>query len=249
MTTALITGSDRTAAHPPEENAGAGRRAALVAGGGLLLMSALAGFAIFGVVDGLTTPGDGARTAVDISASEGLFRLAVLSLYVVVVLDVLVAWGLLRVFGPVSSSLSRLAAWLRLAYAAVFLVAITELAAVPRLLDGDGFAGSLTEAERRGQALLALDAFQDLWMAGLILFGAHLLVIGHLAHRSGYVPRVLGLLVAIAGVGYLVDSVGFFLSPDAPVVSTVTFVGEFFLAVWLLARARRIPDGVAGHGI
>jgi hypothetical protein len=212
-------------------------------------MSALAGFALFGVVEAMTTPGDAARTAADISASEGMFRLGVLSLFAVVVLDVLVAWALFRVFSPVSRNVSRLAAWLRLAYAGVFLVAIAELAAVPRLLDGDGFAASLSEAERQDQALMALDTFHDVWMAGLVLFGAHLLVVGHLAWRSGYVPRVLGLLVAIAGAGYLADSLGFFLTPDAPEVSGVTFVGEFLLGVWLLVRAHRIPGGVTGDGV
>ena len=67
-------------------------------------------------------------------ASEGMFRLGVLSLYLVVVLDVVVAWALLRVFSPVNEGLSRLAAWFRLAYAAVFAVAISQLAGVPRLL-------------------------------------------------------------------------------------------------------------------
>ena len=42
--------------------------------------------------------------------------------------------------------------------------------------------------------------------AALLLFGAHLLVIGYLACRSGHVPRVLGVLLAVAGLGYIVDS-------------------------------------------
>lgn len=248
---AISSTNPTSAPEPPGRLAGSGtmRTAALVAGASLMAMSALAGFAIFVVVDGLTTPGDAARTAADISASEGTFRLGVLSLYAVVVLDVLIAWALLRVFSPVSTHLSRIAAWFRLAYAAVFMVAITELAGVPRLLEGDGYAATLTDADRQGQVVLALDAFQDIWMASLILFGFHLLVIGYLAFASGYVPRVLGALVAVAGFGYVFDSAGFVLSPDAPVISTVTFVGEFLLGVWLLARSHRLPEGQVGHEI
>ena len=250
MTTAQTVRPENPAV-PPVQRAAAGpnRRASVIAGASLMLMSVLAGFAMFVVLDGLTTPGDAAGTAADIAASEGMFRAGVLSLYGVVVLDVVVAWALLRVFSPVSTSLARLAAWLRLAYAAVFMVAVTELAGVPRLLGGDGYAASLSEAERHGQAGLALEAFDDLWMAGLILFGAHLLVVGHLAYRSDYVPKVLGALVVLTGFGYVFDSVGFFLSPDAPVISTVTFAGEFLLGVWLLVCSRRVPEGVTDHAV
>jgi hypothetical protein len=41
-------------------------------------------------------------------------------------------------------------------------------------------------------------SFNDIWMAGLVPFGAHLLLLGYLAHRSGYVPRLLGTLLASA---------------------------------------------------
>jgi len=107
------------------------RKAGLAAGLGILLMAVLAGFGNIIVVEGLVTPGDAARTADDIMAAEGTFRLAVVSLYLVVVLDIVVAWALMRVFSPVSRSLSRLAAWFRLAYSGVFMVAVSQLAGVP----------------------------------------------------------------------------------------------------------------------
>lgn len=113
------------------------RSASLTAGVGVLLMSALAGFGYFAAVEGLVTPGDAARTASDISASEGLFRLGVISLFLVVALDVVVACGLYRVFSPVSQGLSLLAAWLRIVYGGVFMVAIGQLVGVPRLLGND----------------------------------------------------------------------------------------------------------------
>ena len=100
------------------------RQAALVAGWAILAMAALSAFGIFYVVDGLVTRGEAATTVEDIAASTGLFRWGTASLYAVVVLDVVVAWALFRFFRPVSSGLSRLAAWFRLAYAGVFMIAI-----------------------------------------------------------------------------------------------------------------------------
>jgi hypothetical protein len=220
----------------PREPAGPVRRAGLVGGVALTLLAALAGFGNLVAVQGLVTPGDAVATAEDILASEGVFRLGVASLYLAALLDVVVAWALLRVFRPVDRELSRLAAWLRLAYAAVFLVALGQLAGIPALLNGGG-GGSAT---RQAAALAKVDSFQDIWSAGLLLFGAHLVVVGYLAWRSGYVPRVIGALVVVAGAGYAFDSVAGVLLDDAPAVSTVTFLGELLLGLWLLVRGRRI---------
>jgi len=84
------------------------------------------------------THGDAAKTATDIAASEGTFRVGIASLYVAAALDVLVAWALLQVFRSVHEALSQLAGWFRLAYAAVFLVAISQLAGIPDLLGAKG---------------------------------------------------------------------------------------------------------------
>lgn len=215
------------------------RDAARTAGVGILVLAALAAFAKMFALDGLVTPGDAVRTAADISASPTLFRLGILSMVTVVALDVVVAWALYRVFARVDGAVSLLAAWLRLAYAAVFLVAVALLLEVPRLLDGTGTL-ALPLEQRQAQALSRIDTFGDVWTAGLVLFGLHLLVLGYLAHRSGFVPRVLGVLLAVAGAGYVVDGAVAVLAPGSvPALSSVTFVGEFLLAVWLVAPARR----------
>jgi hypothetical protein len=217
------------------------RNASMTTGVGLLLMSALAGFGKFVALDGLVTEGNAAQTANDVVASEGLFRLGIVSLIMVIALDVVVAWALYRVFSPVSRSISMLAAALRLVYAGVFLVAIGQLLGVLRLLSNDGYLGVFSADQVHAQALLGITAFSDLWYVGLFLFGLHLLVVGYLAYRSGYVPRLLGALLAIAGLGYAADSLGVVLSQGSWTdISSFTFIGEFLLALWLLIRGRRL---------
>ena len=223
------------------------RRAALVAGAALMAMSALAAFGNVVVVQGLVTPGDAARTAQDVMGSDGLFRLGVASLYLAAVLDVVVAWALMRVFSPVDRDLSRLGAWFRLGYAAVFLVAISQLAGIPQLLRTPAYATVFTPEQLHGQALLKVDTFNDVWFAGLVLFGVHLALTGYLAWRSGFVPRVIAVLLVVAGAGYAFDSfVAVFTEAPPFAVSNVTFLGEFLLGLWLLFRSRRI-DPVGGR--
>jgi len=231
-------------AAPPSDAAPTMRSATLVAGGGLLLIAALAGFGNV-VVQGVVTSGDPARTAADIAGSAGLFRLAVAAFLLAVALDVVVAWGLYRVFTAVSRDIARLAAWFRVAYAAVFAVAVSQLAGVPDLLTGGAYAEVLSAPELQGQTMVSIDAFTNIWSAGLLLFGVHLLVVGYLALRSTYVPRLLGVLLVVAGIGYAFDTFVTVFSDGSPfAVSSVTFLGEFLLGVWLLIRGRRVPSSM-----
>jgi hypothetical protein len=230
--------TDVSAAPPEPQGAVRSIRAAsLTAGVGLLLIAVLAAVGYVAIVQRLVTPGDPVATATDILGSAGLFRLGVAMLNVVVVLDVLVAWALLDVFKSVNRSVSRLAAWFRLAYAAVFMVAIGHLAGVPDLLGSTGYSTAFSTEQLQGQAMVKVEAFHDTYMAGLVLFGVHLLILGYLAFRSGYVPKVIGVLLAVAGVGYVVDSLVTVFTEGTPfTISTVTFLGEFLLALWLLIR-------------
>ena len=87
------------------------------------------------------------------------------------------------------------------------------------------------------QAMSFLKAFQNIFDKGLILFGFHLLVLGYLAFKSGYVPKWLGTFLVLAGLGYIVDGFGKMFSPAYNLsISQFTFIGEVLLIFWLLWR-------------
>jgi hypothetical protein len=204
------------------------RRASLTAGIALALIIVFALFGAYGAVGALVTPGDAGRTAQDILGSEGLFRLGIASLFLVVILDIIVAVALFTVFEPVNRSLSTMAAWFRATYAGVYLVAISQLVVALGLL-GDP-----------DQALRAVDAYDTIWHVGLNLFGVHLLLLGILAYRSGFMHKVFGILLVIAGLGYLADGFGAVLIRDYSMnISQFTFVGEATLMLWLLIKGSR----------
>jgi hypothetical protein len=217
------------------------RHAGVIAGAALLVMAVVAGIGNFVAIEGLVTQGDAARTARDVMASEGLFRLGIGSLFLVVVLDVVIALALYRVFHSVSAGVSMLAAGFRLVYAAVFMVAIGELLGGLRLLGDQGYLTVFNTDQLHAQALLRIEAFTDIWNASFVLFGLHLIVLAYLAYRSGFVPKLLGAVIGVAGFGYLFDSFSATLSQGEPLeISGISFVGEFLLAVWLVIWARRI---------
>jgi hypothetical protein len=202
------------------------RNASTTAGVGLLAMSVLSALGYLVAVKGLVVPGNVAWTARNIAGHEGMFRFGILSLYLVAVLDVVVGWALYRVFKPVNDALSKLAAWFRIAYAGVFFVAICQLIRVLAL---------------PARALGHINSFTNIWDAGLVLFGLNLFVLAYLAYRSGYVPRLLGVLLGIAGFGYVFDTVvRALVRGSSSDVSAITGMGEFVFALWLVFRGRRI---------
>jgi Domain of unknown function (DUF4386) len=201
------------------------RTASLTAGLALALMAVLAAFGNFVALDPLVTPGDAAKSAQDIAESETMFRWGIASLILVVILDIIVAAALLALFEPVNRSVSITAAWFRVAYAAVYLVAIIQLVVALGLL-GDP-----------DQALRAIDAYNTIWVVGLILFGVHLLLIGYLAYRSGFMAKVFGILLVVAGLGYIADGfVAVLVTNPSISIGQFTFVGEVALMFWLLIR-------------
>ena len=213
------------------------RSASTTAGIALLLVALLGGFGYLAEVDRLHMIDDAVRTAANIAASETLFRLAIASLLVTAVLDIVVAWALFKLFEPVSNGLSTLAATFRVAYAGIFVVAIAQLTGVLRLLP--------QAEELSAQVLSGVHAFEDIYSAGLVLFGFHLMLLGLLVWRAAYAPRFLGILLALAGLGYAVDSFGIVLFAGyALEVAAFTFVGEVVLIFWLLLRGRRLTSTI-----
>ncbi len=104
-----------------------------------------------------------------------------------------------------------------------------------------------THNQLQSEVLAQIQQFEDIWSLGLGLFGIHLLLIGWLAFRSGFVPRFIGVLVSIAGLGYLVDSFGGLLFATYTFeLASFTFIGEVVLMIWLLVFAARRPRNEGG---
>jgi hypothetical protein len=208
------------------------RIAALIAGFGLLAMAVIAAFANFAVIVNLEVPGDLGATAANLAESADLVRLAAAGFIIIAILDVVVAWGLYIVLRRVNPSLSLLGGWLRLAYAAILAVAINSLLSALRAVPMDPTLGAFF-----------LDSFSSLWQIGLIIFGLHLCVIGVLAWQSDFIHWLLGVLLIIAGLGYIVDGFGTVLVPDYSLdLAMFTFIGEVALIFWLLIRGRKLAD-------
>jgi len=213
------------------------RQAALITGFGILIMILFVAFSLSFVFPKLIVPEDPASTVNNILKEGLLLRSGICSLIVVIILDVLVAWSLYVFFKPVHRSLSLLAAWLRLGYAVIFTAALFQYFDILRLLSGADHLKIFNMDQLQAKVMLSINAFNDGWAVGFVFFGLHLALLGILVFKSGAIPKILGILLAAAGLSYLIDKFGQFLSPGYDLnISVILGWGELIFVFWLLFR-------------
>jgi hypothetical protein len=225
------------------------RGTALIAGYALLLMTILAIFSEFIVRQGLIVPDAAAATIQNIKESEILFRGGICGYLVIIVLDILAAWALYLFLKPVNTSVSLLTAWFRLVYSVIFGISLYHLVSVLNLINPAPYLTVFGTDQLSDQVMNSLISFDDSWSIGYIFFGFHLGLLGYLSLRSDYVPGILGILLLLAGAGYLFDYLGKFLVPDFGVaIGMVTGWGELVFMLWLLVKGGKTTQVRSGRG-
>jgi hypothetical protein len=212
--------------------------------GGLLYLFIIvaAGFGELFVRNRLIVWGDAAATANNILSSETLFRVGLVGEMLTCVCDVALALILYVLLRPVSKNLALLAAFFRLTFVGIYGVTkLFEIAALVALGGGD-YLKALGPSQLHDLAYVSLRVHSLGYGASLLFFGVCCILFGHLIERSGYLPRLLGILLAIAGYGYVGFSVAQLLSPAFaarvlfPWVFPVAFLAESALCLWLLVK-------------
>ena len=210
--------------------------------GALYLYIGVAGlFAEIFVRSKLIVPGDAVATAANISAHELLFRIGFSGELLHLTFDVAVAVLLYVLLRPVDRTVALLAAFMRLASDVILAVASIAHFAALRLLGGADYLEVFPPDQLHALALLALRLHGDGYAICLAFFAFACLSAGYLIYKSTYLPRTLGVLLAIAGVCYFLNSFALFLAPAFaaklfPAVFVPVFVAELSLALWLLIK-------------
>ena len=148
----------------------------------------------------LVIPGNIEQTVEDLSAHSGHSVAAILFYLITFLEDVVIAWALYVLLVPVNRSLSLLTAWFRLIFAAIALVGWLHLVTVYRLLTTPDYVTLFGTNPLHAQVQLQLRSFRYDWSVSLIIFGVHLVLLGYLIFRSGYIPWIIGILLVLMGL-------------------------------------------------
>ncbi len=212
--------------------------------GGLLYLLII-GFGLFGeafVRGTLVVTGNAAATLHNISLSEPLWRLGIIGDLLMHVLDVPVIVILYLLLRPVSRALAQLATLLNIVQTSVLVAnKLNLLTPVFLLGDAGNLGNAFPAAQLQALSLLAIESHAHGFAIGLVFFGFACLVRGFLIFKSGYLPRAIGLLLGLAGVSYLTNSLLLLLAPRLasavfPGVLVPAFVGELSFCLWLIIK-------------
>lgn len=198
----------------------------------------------------LVVAGDAAATAQRLAAQPLLWRGGLVADLLMQVLDlpiIVMMWRLLR---PVNEPLALTAAGLNLVQTAMLVANRVQLLAALDLATGSAMGAAFPPAQREALAMLAVQLHGQGFAIGLVFFGFSCVICGALIARSGVVPRILGWLLALAGVAYLVNSFALLLAPSFaqrlfPAVMLPVLVGELTFALWLTAGNHRVAAAPA----
>jgi len=188
--------------------------------------------------DGFIVPGDAAATASNIKASGWLFRLSFTGDLVSAVFFLLAAWALYALLKSVNNDLALLFLLLNLGGGAVYSIGLLNQFAAVLLLSGADYLKVFQADQLQSLAMFFLNLHLNGYWIAQIFFGVWLLPLGLLVYKSGFLPRILGIVMMVHFIGWTITSLQFFLFPDFTAITYVTYplglISELGLTLWLL---------------
>ena len=244
MNTAPNANDDRWLA---QTRAGSVQTYARVAGVLFLLSLIAGGFGESWVPSRLIVSADAAATAENIKAFDFLFRLGFAGYLVEAVCDIALTLILYVLLRPVHKDLALLAAFFGLIGTALFGVAELFYFASSLIAGGSDFLKGFSPDQRNALALLSLKLFGYGGAIFTVFYGIGWVLRGYLIFRSGYLPRFLGVLMALGALGFVTRNFALVLVPAYASGSLLLLMvpGGLALTVWLLVKGVDVPTGEA----
>jgi hypothetical protein len=191
----------------------------------------------------LIVPGDAAATAKNMMASEWLFRIGCVSDVFMVTFFLLMGLVFYILFKPVNKNIALLMLLLNLAGVPMLGINMLFQFATLLLMSGAGYLTVIGADQLHALGMLFFDLHEYGYSISVISWGFYLLPLGYLVFKSGYFPRVLGILLMLASFCDLIQFLQIFLLPDYEVITypglVVAMIAEFSFAFWLLVKGAK----------
>src|SRR5438874_12958340 len=209
--------------------------------GGLWWLCIISGMVGFVIGAPLIVANDAAATAANILAKESSFRLGFAADLISGLSYMGVTIFIYCVLKPVSRSLSLLGAFFGLAGVAIGGASWVIHFAPLLLLHGDQYLTAFTTSQLQAMSLAALKLQLQVFPIGMVFFGIQCISIGYLVAQSRFLPRILGVILAIGGACYVIASFANFLAPSfgphlVPFMMPVALIAEGSLGLWLVVK-------------
>jgi hypothetical protein len=182
----------------------------------------------------------------------GSFRLGLVVALLTGLLFLLSAWGLYVLLRRVDKHLALL--FLLLNAVGVAIQGASMLSLLSAMFLGSGGSGlqAFSAAQLQGLALVSLNVYKTGWVTAQLFFSTWLFPLGYLVYKSRLLPRLLGVLLMLDGIGVMIWFLQALLWPALRVITypglAVSLVAEVGLALWLLVKGVKTSDSAALPG-
>jgi hypothetical protein len=206
-----------------------------------LIITVAATIAHFYMPSNIIVPGDAEATVNNIMNNGLLFRIGGVGSELIVLLsEVILSVVLYVLLRPINKTLSLLAAVSRLAMTTIHGLNLINYFFVILLLGGAGYSAVFDADQLNALVMLFLDAHSYGFTIGIAFLTLHVFILGYLIYKSGYFPKILGVLFLVAAFGYLIDSFALLLSSSytmTPVYLAIPIaISEIAFPLWLLIK-------------
>jgi len=217
-----------------------------VAGFWYLLLIVIGPLRLIYIPRKLFVEGNATATVNNIAAHEWLFRYGIVSELAGAVVLVLLGLAFYRLFKGVDQHLAVLVVIFGgVMPALLFLVDVVSDAAALMVVRGGDFLSAFDKPQRDALAMLFLNLRDQQDTAAEILWGVWLFPLALLVYRSRFLPRFLGVWLALGGIAYVLLSVTGELVPQYQgkvfAYAQPVFLGELALMLWLVIKGARPP--------
>ncbi len=202
-------------------------------------------FSIMYIPATLIVPGDAATTANNIMDNELLFRMGIVGSLITQLIFILVVLVLFKLFKQVNENHASLMVIFALVSVPIAMLNTLNRVAALLLLSSADYLNVFGADQLHAQMMFFLNLNEQGVFIASIFWGLWLFPLGYLIFKSGYFPRILGVLMIIAGFGYLLGSFAHFLLPNYEAISSVFEVmtmGETIFMAWVLLKGAKIPE-------
>ena len=184
----------------------------------------------------LVVAGNPAATATNIQGHPQLFWLGFTSSLLGVIFHII--WILLfyHLFKPVNKSLSLLAAFVGIIICAMQALTSVLYTSPLLVLESGHSLGAFSTEQLQSLALIFIKLNGYAFETDLVFFGLWCLLTGWLIFRSGFLPRILGVLLMIDGVGWMTYMVPPFANMIFPLIAVASGLAEIPLQLWLIIK-------------
>jgi Domain of unknown function (DUF4386) len=222
-----------------------------VAGLWYLLLVILGPLRLIYIPNKLFVHGNPTATVANILANEWLFRWGMVSDLVCALVLILLGLAFYRLFAGVDKNLAILVVILGGVMPALMdFVGVASDAATLMIARGGDFLSAFDKPQRDALAMIFLKLRDEQNTAAEILWGVWLFPLAMLVYRSRFLPRFLGVWLALGGIAYVLLSLTGELVPQYQskvfTYAQPAFFGELAIMLWLVIRGARPPADATG---